>query len=61
MGFFGFVCNAQAACRILVPQAGTEPWPLTLKVLSPNHWTIREFSLVFYKILIHTHCLVYYE
>ena len=28
-----------AACRILIPQPGTEPVPL---VPSPNHWAIRE-------------------
>ena len=29
------------AYEILVPQAQMEPWPLAVKVLSPNHWTAR--------------------
>ena len=31
------------AFRILLPQPGIEPRPLTVKALSPNHWTAREF------------------
>ena len=31
------------ACRILVPQPGTEPRPWQWMCLSPNHWTTREF------------------
>ena len=31
------------ACRILVPQLGIEPGPLTVKAPSPKHWTMREF------------------
>ena len=32
------------ACRILIPQPGTEPTPLAVKVQSPNHWATKEFS-----------------
>ena len=50
--FFLFVCffnfrPCHAVCRILVPQPGIELGPTAVKVLSPNHWTAREFpSLV---------------
>ena len=37
------------ACRILVPQSRTEPWPSQ----SPNHWTITEFPVVFYFLIEH--------
>ena len=30
-----------AHCRLLVPQPGIEPRPLTVKARSPNHWTTR--------------------
>ena len=51
---FGFVClfvclfvlPLHLTCEILVPQAGIEPRPLAEKVLSPNHWTVREFPLI---------------
>ena len=33
----------QVACGIFVPQPGTEPGPLAVRVQSPNHWTSREF------------------
>ena len=36
-----------AACRILVPQRGTELGPSSVKAPSPNHWTAREFSVLF--------------
>ena len=40
------------ACRILVPQLGTEPWAPSVKVPSLNHWTTREFpSLRFFVLL----------
>lgn len=43
---FGYaVCSA---CRILVPNAGTEPGHLAVKVLSAKHWTIREFPQTFF-------------
>ena len=32
-----------AVCGILVPQPGIETGPMAVKVLSPNHWTAREF------------------
>ena len=31
------------ACEILVPQPGIRPRDPTVKALSPNHWTAREF------------------
>ena len=34
------------ACGILVPWPGIEPGPSAVKVLSPNHWTIREFPCI---------------
>ena len=40
----------QAACRILVPWPGIEPVPPAVEVWSPNHWTTREFLLVYFKI-----------
>ena len=36
------------ACGILVPGPGIEPGALTLRPLSPNHWTNREFARRFY-------------
>ena len=36
------------AYGILVPSSGTEPQPLVVKVLSPNHWTTREFPICDY-------------
>ena len=36
------------ACGILVPGPGIEPGALTLRPLSPNHWTNREFPKRFY-------------
>ena len=50
--FFGHT----AACGILVPQPWVdwiEPRPLTVRVLSPNHWTAREF------LLFHSWCWQY--
>ena len=37
--------QCQAACRILAPQLGMEPRPMTVKAGSPNHWAAREFLL----------------
>ena len=34
-----------AACGILVPWPGIEPWPSAVKVWSPNPWTTREFPI----------------
>ena len=39
--FFFFLPHC-VACGILVPWSGIEPWPLAVKVPSPNHWTTRE-------------------
>ena len=33
------------ACGILVPRLEIEPTPCTVKVWSPNHWTVRELVL----------------
>ena len=41
--FFFWPCHE--ACRVLVPQPGTEPVFLALKAPSPNHWTVREFPM----------------
>ena len=44
-----FFWPRHVACRILVPQPGIEPRPTAIKVLSPNHWTAREFlTLIFF-------------
>ena len=37
---YGHACMS---CRILVPPPGIEPVPPAVEVLSPNHWTAREF------------------
>ena len=41
--FYFFSTAPCTAYRILVLQPEIEPWPLAVKVLSPNHWTTREF------------------
>ena len=48
------------ACRILVPQPGTEPRALPVKALSPNHWTTREFCFFkkFYWSIVDLQCCV---
>lgn len=33
---------------VLVSSPGIEMGPLAVKILSPNHWPCREFSLSFY-------------
>lgn len=38
--FFFFFC---VVCGILVSQLGMEPGAPAVKVLSPDHWTTREF------------------
>ena len=35
------------ACGISVPGPGIEPWPLAVKVQSPNPWTAKEFPSPF--------------
>ena len=40
--FFWPQCRA---CGILVPQPGIKPTPSAVKARSPNHWTVREFSV----------------
>ena len=37
-----FIWPRGVACRILVPQPGTEPVPPAVKAQSLNHWTARE-------------------
>ena len=32
-----------SACKILVPWPGIKPWPLAVRTLGPDHWTVREF------------------
>lgn len=46
--FFFFFWLPHEACRILVPQAGIEPWSLAVKVQSLNHWTAKEFLRKFF-------------
>ena len=36
------------AYKILVPWPWIESWPLTVKAQSPNHWTVKEFSILVY-------------
>ena len=43
MAFFFFL-PGQIACRILVPQLGTEPVPPAVEAQSLNQWTTREFA-----------------
>ena len=35
-----------AACRILVPRPGIEPWPSAVKAPNPEQWVTREFLTV---------------
>ena len=37
----------QVVCRILVSQPGLEPWRSAIKAGNPNHWTTREFPMIF--------------
>ena len=37
------------ACRILVPQSGTEPGALAVNEWNSNHWPAREFLYFFKK------------
>ena len=41
--FFFFFCPTMWLWRYLVPQPGIKPRPTAVKVLSPNHWTTKEF------------------
>ena len=43
--FFSLFWPQCGACGILIPQPGIKPTPLAVKARSPNHWTIREFSV----------------
>ena len=36
------------ACGILVPQPGIEPGPSAVKAPSPNHWSAREFPVIYF-------------
>ena len=40
------------AYGILVPQPGIEPGAPAVRVLSPNHWTAREFPFCFFRLLV---------
>ena len=42
LGNFFFFWPCCAACGVLIPLQGIEPWPMAVKALSPNHWTARE-------------------
>ena len=45
------------ARRILIPWVRTEPAPSAVKVLSPNHWTTREFPMIIIlKPRLHSSC-----
>jgi len=49
------------ACGILAPQPRIEPRPRAVRVRSPNHWTVREFSHPFYCVklqFIHFSCFI---
>ena len=45
LGLIFFFWLHHAACGILVPQPGIKPGLPAVRVLSPNHWTTREFLL----------------
>ena len=45
--FFYFPWSFHTACRIFVPQLGIEPGSSVVNVQSPNHWTTREFPIVY--------------
>ena len=47
MIIFCFGHAARLAGSILFPQLGIEPRPSAVKVPSPNHWTTREFLIMF--------------
>ena len=38
-----------AACRILLAQPRIEPQPATVRAQSPNHWTMREFPVLYFR------------
>ena len=42
-----FFCLHQAACRILVSWPEMEPMPSALEAQSLNHWTAREFPVIY--------------
>ena len=50
--FFFFLITPHGACGILLPQPGIESKLPAVTVLSPNHWTSREFSRLHFKVLI---------
>ena len=45
---FLFFWLHSTAYKILVPWPWIESWPLTVKAQSPNHWTVKEFSILVY-------------
>ena len=47
--FFGLCC---AAYRILASRPVTEPGPIAVKVQRLNHWTTREFPILFFPSLL---------
>ena len=46
--FFFFFWSCHLACGISVPWSEIEPWPLAVRVQSPDHWSIREFPILGY-------------
>ena len=44
----GFPPHTAYLYVILVPQSGIKPTPFTVKALSPNNWTAREFPIFVY-------------
>ena len=50
--FFFYFWPCCTACRILVPQSGTEPALSVMKAQSPNQWTVREFPFFNISIFI---------
>ena len=55
--FFFFFWSCSEACGILVPRPGFEPVPSSVKALSPNHWTAKEFPMQTVSITIITDSL----
>ena len=49
---FFLLITPHGACGILVPQPGIESRLPAVNVLSQNHWTSREFSRLYFKVLI---------
>ena len=48
-----------ATCGILVLRPGIEPAPSAVEVVSPNHWTAREFPI--FSFLRNSHSQSFWE